>query len=326
MKALQTFRQELNQSWANSKSLTAVALLMLGAFVASLAGLALDGRVVTNAPVWLKPAKFAVSTAFYAATLAWYFRYLHVWRRFVRILGSITAAVLVVEVGIIDLQAARGTTSHFNVSTPLDTSLWASMGIAIGVLWLASIGIVVVLFRQRFGDRGFGWALRLGMLITVIGAATGGLMVTPTDQQRAVIAQTHHAPTTVGSHAVGGPDGGPALPALGWSSNHGDLRIPHFLGLHALQLIPLLYCFHTRRRRSGFEMAETTYVFATSISYLALVGILTWQALRGQSLVEPDTNTAVALALWLVSSGGAILLVGRKPNACEAKMPGVLIP
>src|SRR3982751_1512073 len=193
-------REELNRSWQSSRSLTGVAVLMLGAFLASLLGLALDGRIVTGAPVWLKPAKFGISSAIYAGTLAWLFRYIEVWPRFIRLLGATTAAVLVIEVGIIDFQAARGTVSHFNVSSPFDAALWSVMGTAIAILWLASIGILVALFRQRFADHGLAWALRLGMLITVIGSASGGLMVTPTEQQRVVIAETHHAPPRVGGH------------------------------------------------------------------------------------------------------------------------------
>src|SRR5206468_53815 len=140
------FRQELECGWRSSSFLTAVSVLMLGAFVGSLAGPTVDSRIVTGVPVWLKPAKFAISSAIYAGTLAWLFRYVKVWPRFVRALGAITAAVLVVEVGIIDFQAARGTTSHFNVSSPADAVLWATMGAAIGILWLASIGILVALF------------------------------------------------------------------------------------------------------------------------------------------------------------------------------------
>ena len=71
-------------------------------------------------PAWLKPFKFAVSTAVYSLTLAWIFGYLTDWPRVRRVVGWTTAIVFVLEVAIIDMQAWRGTTSHFNASTPFD--------------------------------------------------------------------------------------------------------------------------------------------------------------------------------------------------------------
>lgn len=319
-------RRELNQCWQDSRSLTAVALLMLVAFTASCGGLVLDKRILLGAPIWLKPVKFAISTSLYAGTLAYMLRYVRRWRRFAQALGFITAAVLVLEVAIIDLQAVRGTTSHFNVRTPLDSALWSTMGVAIGILWLSSLSIFIVLMRQRFSDSAFGWALRLGMLITVIGSSLGGLMVNPTEQQLAEMRRTHHAPAIIGSHTVGGLDGGSGLRVVGWSATHGDLRIPHFLGLHALQLIPLLYFFRGRRWRSGLPKIETRYVFAISGSYLALVGILTAQALRGQSIVQSDRDTMLALMVWLVGTSLAVSIRGRKASAFRPKTIGVLIP
>src|SRR5262245_3295290 len=136
------FSKEIRKCWAESAPLTATAVIMLAAFVASLAGLFLDHRIITGAPAWLKPAKFGISSAIYAATIAWLFRYIQVWPRFVRAMGSIIALVLILEVGIIDVQAARGVTSHFNAATPLDRALFGVMGISIIVLWLASVGVL----------------------------------------------------------------------------------------------------------------------------------------------------------------------------------------
>ena len=90
---------------------------MLAALAASLVGLVVDPRVITGAPAWLKPAKFAVSIAIYSFTLAWVFTYLPEWTSTRRIVGWTTAITLIVEVAIIDLQAWRGTTSHFNIGT-----------------------------------------------------------------------------------------------------------------------------------------------------------------------------------------------------------------
>ncbi len=228
----------LSRVWKSDSTLTASALLMVGALAAFVVGLVIDPRVITGAPAWLKPAKFAVSTAIYMFTLAWVFTYLSEWPRLRKLVGRGTAAIFIVEVAIIALQAWRGTTSHFNYSTPLNGALFVIMGSAIVLQTLLSVAVVVALWRQQFQDRALGWALRLGMVITIAGASTGGLMTRPTDAQLEQIVATHRA-TIIGAHTVGAPDGGPGLPGTGWSVEHGDLRVPHFIGLHALQVLPV---------------------------------------------------------------------------------------
>jgi hypothetical protein len=166
--------------WETNKPLTAVGILMMPVFVLSLIGLFIDPRIITGMPAWLKSAKFAISIAIYTLTLAWVFQYLPEWPRVRSVTGWITSVVMVLEMGIIGIQAARGTTSHFNVGMPLDAVLFTIMGVAILVAWLALIAIAVALFRQKFTDPIMGWALRMGVLITVLGAATGGLMTVPT--------------------------------------------------------------------------------------------------------------------------------------------------
>ena len=298
---------ELRRAWQDCAPLTATSALMLAALVGSCAGLFLDPRVITGAPAWLKPAKFAISTAIFSGTIAWLYRYITIWPKFMRAVGWVLAAVLVLEVAIIDVQAARGTTSHFNAATPLDTALFSIMGVGIVFLWLSSVAVLIALFRQKFENPAWGWLLRLGMLITVLGSAGGGLMLRMTPGQAATLHATYkvHA---VGGHTVGAPDGGPGLPGVGWSTQHGDLRVAHFLGLHGLQIIPFIGWLSLRRRRDQAVGKQIGFAFAIAGSYLALVGILTAQALRGQSAIDPDGATLTALALWLVASAVAIFL------------------
>ena len=130
------------------RGLTATALLMLGVFLVNLLGLVTDHRMITGVPAWLKPAKFAISTAIYGGTLAWILQKVDVWPRFTKLAGDLTAGALVIEIIIIDLQAWRGTTSHFNLTTPLNATLFAIMGVSIAILWMASAGVFVALLRQ----------------------------------------------------------------------------------------------------------------------------------------------------------------------------------
>ena len=119
-----------------------------------------------------------------------------------------------------------------------------------------------------------------------------------------------------GAHTVGARDGGPGLPGTGWSVEHGDLRIPHFVGLHAMQVLPLLAVV-LRRRRSADDV-RVRLMFVAASSYASLFGILLWQALRGQSLVQPDGTTLIALAAWAMMTTVAALKARRGSHAnCE---------
>jgi len=279
--------------------LTITGVLMAAALIPALAGLWLDPRVITGAPAWLKPAKFAMSTAIYVLTLAWIFTYLPEWVRTRRIVGWATAVILIVEVGAIYVQAWRGTTSHFNVGTPLDAALFAAMGIGIVMQLLASVAVAVALWRQRFGDAALGWALRLGLTVSIVGASTGGLMTKPTAAQRADARATHRMPVA-GAHTVGAPDGEPGLAGTGWSLSHGDLRVPHFLGLHAMQVLPVVALLLTRRRRSDARAVRLTFVAAGS--YFALFALLLAQALSGESVAAPSPAFLSGFTIWAAAT------------------------
>jgi len=277
------------------RPLETMGAVMLATFAATLIGIFVDPRVITGAPAWLKPAKFAISVSIYSFTLVWLLGFIRNRPRLVRNIVNLTTISLAGEMFAIITQAARGTTSHFNVATPFDAALWYLMGAFITLLWTMNLLAAIALLRQRMPDEAFAWSLRLGLLIALAGMAEGFVMA------------------ALGAHSVGVPDGGPGIPILGWSTVGGDLRAAHFLGLHALQAMPLLG-WVVRRRKDGLML-----VWTAGLSYFGLVLLLTWQALRGQSIVHPDAQTLVALAA-LVAGAAALNSVhfvrwGR-PSVC----------
>ena len=269
--------------------------------VAAVVGLAVDGRVLLGAPVWLKPLKFAASFGLYALTLAWLASLVHRGRRVVIVTGWALVVLIAVEIVIIVGQAARGVRSHFNDDTPFDQALFSVMGSAVAAIWLGTAVLAVVVVRQRIADRVVAWSTGLGLLVALLGMGIGLLM---TGQPGG------------GAHGVGVPDGGPGLPLVGWSTTGGDLRVGHFVGLHALQVIPLLGAVlaavpsHVLPGRARLRL-----VGVATGGYLGLVALLTWQALRGQPLLAPDatTSTAALLLLTAVAAGTALAVVmGRR--------------
>ena len=300
--------------WEGDARLTAVGMLMIALLGAAAVALLVDPREIMGARAWMKPAKFAASIAIYTLTLAWVFTYVRDWPRMRRAVSWITTVTLLIEIVIIDAQAWRGTTSHFNVGTVLDGVLFSIMGVAIIVQTLAAIAVAVALWKQRFTDRALGWALRIGMTVTIIGAMTGGLMVRPTRAQLDA-AHAGNRMTVAGAHTVGAPDGGSGLPGTGWSREHGDLRVAHFLGLHALQVLPLVALAFARRGWQEIHLVRT--VWAISASYVSLFALLLWQALRGQSVIAPDGATVVALVLWAVLTGSALWAARSRPESAR---------
>ena len=297
-------RRALRRAWATDRLLTLVGLAMLVVLAGTLVGLVVDRRVITGAPAWLKPAKFAISISVYSFTFLWLLGFVQGHRRLVRFAAVVTAVGFAVEMAIIAGQAARGTTSHFNVATPLDEFLFARMRDFIIAVFLMNILLAVLLLRQRLPNRVFAAGLRWGLLISLVGMGVAILMTVPIPAQRAAFDAGFG-----GAHSIGVPDGGPGLPVVGWSTVGGDLRAPHFVGLHALQVMPLVGWLLTRPRfdRLG-RGGRVAAVWTVGLDYLGLVLILTWQALRGEPVVAPSGATLAALGLLF--AGAALVAVG----------------
>ncbi|MFE1548418.1 hypothetical protein [Streptomyces sp. NPDC058718] len=288
---------------------------MVALALVSTVGLAVDDRILVGVPIWTKPLKFSVSLVAYTLSLAWMLSLLTPTSRAHRAgwwAGTVVAGTLSAEMVLITLQAVRGTQSHFNHATPFDNAVFQIMGASIAVLWLSALVIAILLLRARILDRATAWAVRLSSLIALAGAAVGFLMVRPTPEQMAV-----DEPPITGAHSVGVPDGGPSMPLTGWSTTGGDLRIPHFFGMHALQLLPLLLivlaALAPRFARLADEQVRLRLTLTASGVYAATFVLLTWQALRGQALFSPDGVTLAA--------AGAIALIGAAATALSLRTP-----
>lgn len=276
------------------------ALIVVASF-----GLFVDGRELMEQSIWAKPLKFGVSFVMYGATLAWMLPQLRKARRTMWTLGTAFAVAGLIDVGFIVVQAARGTYSHFNAETDAFNAI-GQLIFSTGVIGLfgASLLIAVMLLFQRAGDAALTWALRAGVGLAVLGMALASFITgsTSANGPRTVEDAYGNPVSLVGGHGVGVPDGG-GMPITNWSTVGGDLRVPHFIGLHAVQvfvLAPLiLTALATRISLLRHERlrAQLTGVFI--LGYTALFAITAWQALRGQALIHPDAATWTALAVTI---------------------------
>jgi hypothetical protein len=100
------------------------------------------------------------------------------------------------------------------------------------------------------------WGIRLGMLLFVIFSFQGFAMGSRL------------------THTIGAADGGKGIPFFNWSITAGDLRIAHFIGMHALQVIPIIAFYVLKNTKATFGLAAV----------YALVAFLSWyMAMRGKS-------------------------------------------
>jgi hypothetical protein len=315
----------LRRAWALNAPLTLLGVVMVGTLLAALAGLVVDHQVITGAPAWLKPAKFAISITIYCFTFVYLLQFVRGHQRLVAFVANVTAVALLVEMIIIVGQVIRGTTSHFNYSTPLDAALFMTMAGFITLVWVMALLLGVLLLRQRMPDPVWAWALRLSVLLALIGMGVAFLMTSPTAAQLAG-AQAGKGLPISGAHSVGVADGGPGLPVLGWSTVAGDLRIPHFFGLHGLQVMLILgFLLTLPAARAMLSVGQrVALVWTAGLGYLGLIGLLTWQALRGQSIIAPDGLTLAAggalLGAVVLATALIVVLGGGAKKAPENKI------
>jgi hypothetical protein len=259
-------RYWITEMYKRDSILTITGLVHAILFVLFAGLVFVDSRTLLDINVWIKPMKFAISIAIYTMTLALIMKYVKN-VRVQRFVSYGTVLAMYVETVIIATQAARGIKSHFNFDTALDASLYSLMGIMIGFATICSIVLAVHLFRTRLNlPEHFSIALRFGVLIFIFGATIGGYMSSGTQ------------------HTVGGTEGGNGLPFINWSMEVGDLRVAHFFGLHALQLIPLFSYLSTINIESSKIKQRVTWLIV--IIYTLMVIGLFVQALAGNPFIS----------------------------------------
>ncbi len=228
-----------------------------------------DSRQVLGINVWIKPIKFFLSVTVYIWTLAILLAYMKTkYPRSIRFISWAVVCAMVVENGAITFQAVRGVGSHFNVSTVFDGLIFSMMGLFILINTLVITYATLLSFRSAYSlPTPYIWGIRLGFVLFLLGSSIGGAMI------------------GVQSHNVGVEMGGAGLPFVNWSVLGGDLRVAHFLGLHALQLIPLAGYMLSRFRpiRSGWATAG---VVLMALLYSFIVIGLYQQAMNGKSVIS----------------------------------------
>lgn len=242
------------------------ALLHLVAFVLVCLAIIIDDRELLGVNVWIKPAKFLVSTFIFLWTVGWYLKFYPFREKTKTWIANSFSILMFVENSVISLQAGRGVRSHYNVSSAFDATLFSAMGLAIGSITLLVFWIFIKSFSSKLQlNSGMKWSIRIAWFAFLFASLVGSLMI----RQLA--------------HNVGVPDGGVGLPFLNWSTSGGDLRIAHFFGLHAIQVIPLFAFFSYKKIESAITARNLSIGFG--LLYLGWIVFVFLQAQSGQPLM-----------------------------------------
>ncbi|MEM7798424.1 MAG: hypothetical protein AAF633_04465 [Chloroflexota bacterium] len=287
----------IQRLWNTAPFLTVISGAHIIMTLVLLALLPFDSRTILNEAVWIKPIKFTLSTVIYTATIAWLLSYITHRPWIKRIVAGSTGILLASEIGIVIYQAGRGVRSHYNITTPFDEVLWGMMGTMIMLLWVTNFVLLLLLLFQKLPSRAFKWSLVSGLIIAIVGGLVAFPMTSQTTAAQQEVFDNGGRPDAVGAHTIGAEDGGPGLPFVGWSTTHGDLRPAHFVGLHGLQMLPLLGFWINRRWRHLGEACRTGLVLIGAAGYLAFIYALFQQAMRGYSIISFDLQTMSILGV-----------------------------
>lgn len=197
-------------------SLVPLMLLMSG----------IDSREVNGISTWIKPIKFALSIGIYLMTISGVVHLLNLAERRKRRLLNIVFWVMVIEYLLLVVQASRGVASHFNNKAFFDMIVFNLMGVCIVINTIVLVIVAVRYFMPKCRNTAISdslWlAIQLGLLIVLFSSAIGSKMV----------GLNHHAVNPEQYRLI--------IPFFDWKIGAGDLRISHFIGMHAFQLLPIM--------------------------------------------------------------------------------------
>lgn len=245
----------ITQLKARNETLYYYGLICLALSIVFLVLTRLTNTQVYNVSAWYKPFKFAFSTFLYAWAMAWYCAYLPSFN--ISFFNWSIIILLGFEIVYIAIQAGRGQLSHYNMTTPFYGAMYSMMALAATLVTIYTAYIGILFFINDFPNlpNYYMWAIRFGIFIFVIFSFEGFVMGSRL------------------THTIGGADGGEGLPILNWSTKYGDPRIAHFIGMHALQVLPILSFY-------AFRNLRMTLVVSVLYGFLAIFTLV--QALQGK--------------------------------------------
>ena len=148
-------------------------VLLIFAFIMSFA----DNTTIMGINAWIKPMKFAISITLYVWTFGWIMCFLPKEKK-IKTISWLIVVCMLVENLLIFMQAYRGVTSHFNITTPFNAMVFRVMGIFILLNSIIILYILIIFFIKPLNLSGYQRrAWQTGLLLFFLGGISGGIMM-----------------------------------------------------------------------------------------------------------------------------------------------------
>jgi hypothetical protein len=243
----------IQRIYRKNKPLFYAGLVCFAGFLYCLFKQQFSSEMLLGESVWNKPARYFFSGWMFQWTMSLIMHHLN--SRSTRRVISFALALIVPGIALTMLAEQLffpvGYQAEMDGIRMLKTVLYI-------LFFLMMVWICLLFFIQRKNPRSqhYTWGLRMALLIFT-GSLLLGLVM-------------HY----LGTYTVGGLHGSPGIPFFNWSKKFGDLRLVLFMGIHSLQIIPLLSHYF-------FEKKKQVVFF--SLIYLMLVLAALFFTLLGQS-------------------------------------------
>jgi len=304
LKALfSTCRNYYREGESYQKFTYVAGLVLIAAGLLHVIPLAFNGFQWSGAASFRKPIVFGLAIGLNAWSFAWIMTYLPKATKTCWFLLGVYLLGGYLEFIPITIQAWRGLASHFNYGDPLSGTLWDIMAIAVGGLVITVIVMTIWSLFSLKAPSNYGWAIKIGLLILLAGQGFGMWIIINADQ-------------VLGGAAVELPAGVSFEDASTYGLA-GNMRLIHFLALHAIQFLPLLAILTQYTEWSEAKKRNVLLLAATG--YIGLMIVVFDQIYNGLSLFDLNTLSAIgifgAIALMVVSY--LTTCIGMRTNAIK---------
>jgi len=275
---LMSLREYWTQAENYQKFVYIISVLLIASGVFHMGTFLLADEPWAGPLSWRKPILFGFSFGITILLLAWMMIFLPKHRvRSWLLMGTLGIASLA-EVFLITMQKWRGVPSHFNNETPFDSAVFAGMGAMISFVGLVIVVLTLWSFFSLKTTPSMAWAIRVGLILLVFGQVFGILLIT-----NGVQATNYETASIFGAA--------------------GQLKVPHAVSLHALQILPVLAWLLLFTNWP--ESRRTKVVVLAAAGYIGVVVVIALQTFSGLSHIDLNLLTALFLGISVIGISSA---------------------